>query len=102
MGFAPNYPTSTSCAACSRPFNEKHDIFENSWTAACTPTASRSSSATSPAPDPDDVSVYGPLLLDNKVVGVLGIIGTDPEAYERVIPIVDVPRTARLGLNARK
>jgi heat-inducible transcriptional repressor len=52
----------------------------------------------------DDVSlVAAPYLLDNKVVGVLGIIGPTRMAYERVIPIVDV--TAKLlgsALNARK
>ncbi|HMK85505.1 MAG TPA: heat-inducible transcriptional repressor HrcA [Steroidobacteraceae bacterium] len=52
----------------------------------------------------DDVSVVtAPYLLDNQVVGVLGIIGPTRMAYERVIPIVDV--TAKLlgsALNARK
>jgi heat-inducible transcriptional repressor len=52
----------------------------------------------------DDISVVtAPYLLDNKVVGVLGIIGPTRMAYERVIPIVDV--TAKLlgsALNARK
>ncbi len=52
----------------------------------------------------DDVSVVtAPYTLDNKVVGVLGIIGPTRMAYERVIPIVDL--TAKLlgsALNARK
>ena len=52
----------------------------------------------------DDISVVtAPYLLNNKVVGVLGIIGPTRMAYERVIPIVDV--TAKLlgsALNARK
>ena len=52
----------------------------------------------------DDISlVAAPYLLDNQVVGVLGIIGPTRMAYERVIPIVDV--TAKLlgsALNARK
>jgi heat-inducible transcriptional repressor len=52
----------------------------------------------------DDVSlVAAPYLIDNQVVGVLGIIGPTRMAYERVIPIVDV--TAKLlgsALNARK
>jgi heat-inducible transcriptional repressor len=52
----------------------------------------------------DDISVVtAPYLLDNKVVGVLGIIGPTRMAYERVIPLVDV--TAKLlgsALNARK
>ena len=52
----------------------------------------------------DDISlVAAPYLLDNHVVGVLGIIGPTRMAYERVIPIVDV--TAKLlgsALNARK
>ncbi len=52
----------------------------------------------------DDISlVTAPYMLDNKVVGVLGIIGPTRMAYERVIPIVDV--TAKLlgsALNARK
>src|SRR6201990_3448711 len=52
----------------------------------------------------DDVSlVAAPYLLENQVVGVLGIIGPTRMAYERVIPIVDV--TAKLlgsALNARK
>ncbi len=52
----------------------------------------------------DDVSVVtAPYTLDNKVVGVLGIIGPTRMAYERVIPIVDI--TAKLlgsALNARK
>jgi heat-inducible transcriptional repressor len=52
----------------------------------------------------DDVSVVAaPYMLDNQVVGVLGIIGPTRMAYERVIPIVDV--TAKLlgsALNARK
>jgi heat-inducible transcriptional repressor len=52
----------------------------------------------------DDISVVtAPYTLDNKVVGVLGIIGPTRMAYERVIPIVDV--TAKLlgsALNARK
>jgi heat-inducible transcriptional repressor len=52
----------------------------------------------------DDVTlVAAPYLIDNQVVGVLGIIGPTRMAYERVIPIVDV--TAKLlgsALNARK
>ena len=52
----------------------------------------------------DDISlVTAPYMLDNQVVGVLGIIGPTRMAYERVIPIVDV--TAKLlgsALNARK
>jgi heat-inducible transcriptional repressor len=52
----------------------------------------------------DDISVVtAPYMLDNKVVGVLGIIGPTRMAYERVIPIVDI--TAKLlgsALNARK
>jgi heat-inducible transcriptional repressor len=52
----------------------------------------------------DDVSlVAAPYLIENQVVGVLGIIGPTRMAYERVIPIVDV--TAKLlgsALNARK
>jgi heat-inducible transcriptional repressor len=52
----------------------------------------------------DDISVVtAPYTLDNRVVGVLGIIGPTRMAYERVIPIVDV--TAKLlgsALNARK
>ena len=52
----------------------------------------------------DDISlVTAPYMQDNKVVGVLGIIGPTRMAYERVIPIVDV--TAKLlgsALNARK
>jgi heat-inducible transcriptional repressor len=52
----------------------------------------------------DDISVVtAPYMLDNKVIGVLGIIGPTRMAYERVIPIVDV--TAKLlgsALNTRK
>jgi heat-inducible transcriptional repressor len=52
----------------------------------------------------DDISVVtAPYMLDDKVVGVLGIIGPTRMAYERVIPIVDV--TAKLlgsALNTRK
>jgi heat-inducible transcriptional repressor len=52
----------------------------------------------------DDISVVtAPYMLDNKIVGVLGIIGPTRMAYERVIPIVDI--TAKLlgsALNARK
>jgi heat-inducible transcriptional repressor len=52
----------------------------------------------------NDISVVtAPYMLDNRVVGVLGIIGPTRMAYERVIPIVDV--TAKLlgsALNARK
>jgi heat-inducible transcriptional repressor len=52
----------------------------------------------------DDISVVtAPYMLDNQVVGVLGIIGPTRMAYERVIPIVGV--TAKLlgtVLNARK
>jgi heat-inducible transcriptional repressor len=52
----------------------------------------------------DDISlVTAPYMLNNQVVGVLGIIGPTRMAYERVIPIVDV--TAKLlgsALNARK
>ena len=52
----------------------------------------------------DDISVVtAPYMLDNRVVGVLGIIGPTRMAYERIIPIVDV--TAKLlgsALNARK
>ena len=38
--------------------------------------------------------VTAPYMMDNQVVGVLGIIGPTRMAYERVIPIVDV--TAKL------
>src|SRR5271155_1141296 len=52
----------------------------------------------------DDISVVtAPYTIDNRVVGVLGIIGPSRMAYERVIPIVDL--TAKLlgsALNARK
>jgi heat-inducible transcriptional repressor len=52
----------------------------------------------------DEISVVtAPYTLDNRVVGVLGIIGPTRMAYERVIPIVDL--TAKLlgsALNARK
>jgi heat-inducible transcriptional repressor len=52
----------------------------------------------------DDISVVtAPYMLNNQVVGVLGIIGPTRMAYERVIPIVDI--TAKLlgsALNARK
>jgi heat-inducible transcriptional repressor len=52
----------------------------------------------------DELSVVtAPYMIDNQVVGVLGIIGPTRMAYERVIPIVDV--TAKLlgsALNARK
>ncbi|HUX72355.1 MAG TPA: heat-inducible transcriptional repressor HrcA [Steroidobacteraceae bacterium] len=52
----------------------------------------------------NDISVVtAPYLVDNQVIGVLGIIGPTRMAYERVIPIVDV--TAKLlgsALNARK
>jgi heat-inducible transcriptional repressor len=52
----------------------------------------------------DDISVVtAPYTIDNRVVGVLGIIGPTRMAYERVIPIVDL--TAKLlgsALNARK
>jgi heat-inducible transcriptional repressor len=52
----------------------------------------------------DDISVVAaPYMLDQQVIGVLGIIGPTRMAYERVIPIVDV--TAKLlgsALNARK
>jgi heat-inducible transcriptional repressor len=52
----------------------------------------------------DDISVVtAPYMLDNQVIGVLGVIGPTRMAYERVIPIVDL--TAKLlgsALNARK
>ena len=52
----------------------------------------------------DDISVVSaPYTIDNRVVGVLGVIGPTRMAYERVIPIVDL--TAKLlgsALNARK
>jgi heat-inducible transcriptional repressor len=52
----------------------------------------------------DDISVVtAPYMVNNQVVGVLGIIGPTRMAYERVIPIVDI--TAKLlgsALNARK
>jgi heat-inducible transcriptional repressor len=47
--------------------------------------------------------VTAPYTIDNRVVGVLGIIGPTRMAYERVIHIVDL--TAKLlgsALNARK
>ena len=51
----------------------------------------------------DDISVVtAPYMVDNQVVGVLGIIGPTRMAYERVIPIVDI--TAKLlgtALNSR-
>ena len=52
----------------------------------------------------DDISlVTAPYMLDNQVVGVLGIIGPTRMAYERVIPIVDVPaKLLGSALNARK
>ena len=52
----------------------------------------------------DDVSVVtSPYMIDNQIVGVLGIIGPTRMAYERVIPIVDVTaKLLGLALNARK
>jgi heat-inducible transcriptional repressor len=51
-----------------------------------------------------DVSVVtAPYMVDNQVVGVLGIIGPTRMAYERVIPIVDVTaKLLGLALNTRK
>ncbi len=52
----------------------------------------------------DDISVVtAPYMVDNRIVGVLGIIGPTRMAYERVIPLVDL--TAKLlgsTLNARR
>lgn len=52
----------------------------------------------------DDLSVVtAPYSVDNRIVGVLGVIGPTRMAYDRVIPIVDV--TAKLlgaALNSRK
>jgi heat-inducible transcriptional repressor len=52
----------------------------------------------------DEVSVVtSPYMIDNQIVGVLGIIGPTRMAYERVIPIVDVTaKLLGLALNARK
>ena len=52
----------------------------------------------------DDVSVVtAPYMADNRVIGVIGIIGPTRMAYERVIPIVDVTaKLLGLALNARK
>ncbi len=52
----------------------------------------------------DEVSVVtSPYMIDNQVVGVLGIIGPTRMAYERVIPIVDVTaKLLGLALNTRK
>ena len=52
----------------------------------------------------DDFSVVtSPYMIDNQIVGVLGIIGPTRMAYERVIPIVDVTaKLLGLALNARK
>jgi heat-inducible transcriptional repressor len=52
----------------------------------------------------DEVSVVtSPYMVDNQIVGVLGIIGPTRMAYERVIPIVDVTaKLLGLALNARK
>jgi heat-inducible transcriptional repressor len=42
-------------------------------------------------------------MIDNQIVGVLGIIGPTRMAYERVIPIVDVTaKLLGLALNTRK
>jgi heat-inducible transcriptional repressor len=52
----------------------------------------------------DEVSIVtSPYMIDNRVVGVLGIIGPTRMAYERVIPIVDVTaKLLGLALNTRK
>jgi heat-inducible transcriptional repressor len=52
----------------------------------------------------DEVSVVtSPYMIDNQIVGVLGIIGPTRMAYERVIPIVDVTaKLLGLALNTRK
>ncbi|MFI4891703.1 MAG: heat-inducible transcriptional repressor HrcA [Steroidobacterales bacterium] len=52
----------------------------------------------------DDISVVtSPYMIDNQIVGVLGIIGPTRMAYERVIPIVDVTaKLLGLALNTRK
>lgn len=52
----------------------------------------------------DEVSVVtAPYMVDNQIVGVLGIIGPTRMAYERVIPIVDVTaKLLGLALNPRK
>jgi heat-inducible transcriptional repressor len=52
----------------------------------------------------DEVSVVtSPYMIDNRIVGVLGIIGPTRMAYERVIPIVDVTaKLLGLALNTRK
>jgi heat-inducible transcriptional repressor len=52
----------------------------------------------------DEVSVVtSPYMINNQIVGVLGIIGPTRMAYERVIPIVDVTaKLLGLALNTRK
>jgi heat-inducible transcriptional repressor len=51
----------------------------------------------------DDISVVtAPYMVENQVVGVLGIIGPTRMAYERVIPIVDITAKLFSALNTRK
>ncbi len=85
-------------------FNEKHDILRLLDSCLHADGIQIFIGQESGYPILDEVSVVtSPYMIDNQVVGVLGIIGPTRMAYERVIPIVDV--TAKLlgmALNTRK
>ena len=85
-------------------FNEKHDILRLLDSCLHADGIQIFIGQESGYPILDEVSVVtSPYMIDNQIVGVLGIIGPTRMAYERVIPIVDV--TAKLlgmALNTRK
>jgi heat-inducible transcriptional repressor len=85
-------------------FNEKHDILRLLDSCLHADGIQIFIGQESGYPILDEVSVVtSPYLIDNQVVGVVGIIGPTRMAYERVIPIVDVTaKLLGLALNTRK
>ena len=85
-------------------FNEKHDILRLLDSCLHADGIQIFIGQESGYPILDEVSVVtSPYMIDNQIVGVLGIIGPTRMAYERVIPIVDVTaKLLGLALNTRK
>jgi heat-inducible transcriptional repressor len=85
-------------------FNEKHDILRLLDGCLHADGIQIFIGQESGYPILDEVSVVtSPYMIDNQIVGVLGIIGPTRMAYERVIPIVDVTaKLLGLALNTRK
>ena len=93
-GLRPAVRTSRSCGACSRPSPRRRGILhllDQSLRAEGVQFSSVRNRALFTILDDCGVGVTAPSSLDQKVVGVLGVMSNTAMAYEHVIPMAGYP-----------